>query len=276
VRKKKKTNYTFMDEDKTGEGAFRRPNYTVSQVTFNGDEGRFYYRAKDAVKGEDGKFPKTAITEKGQPLSVVYLKIRRVLSHFKKGGDGYTTNEHTSKKDRVILYGKNEVGIAEELREKYPELRTQQIVYCYLPLKKEIVRLTLKGSSLGSDETAKGILKFYDYFRVFNDDEHSYEFATRLTPVAEQGPKGTYYAIGFTKGDKLNETNLETVKGMIDEVHDRTKAVDTYLQAKMEEARPTLYAPAQQTKVLPQVGPDDGLDTIEYPDDDINPNDIPF
>lgn len=277
-----------MQNDKTGEGIYRKAaSYSVAQVSINGNKGVFYYRDKNAEKDEKtGKYPKipltsSAVIEEGkapEALEVVFLKIRRVISVFKKGGEGFSTNEHNNKNEMVMLFGKGEIGIASELREKYPELRTQQIVYCYLPLKKEIVRVVIKGSSLGSEETAKGVLKFYDYLGSFGKDEHSHEFITRLQPIAEEGPESTYYAISFERGRALNEEEKVKVNAMIDEVYDATTAIDESFKEKINARLKNPAAESEVSEANRAVNDAkyEDLETIEYPEEDINPEDIPF
>jgi hypothetical protein len=222
-----------MQEDfsaKTGEGIYRRAALSLDKVTFNGNEGFFSEQEKDAKRDEQtGKYPKKTITQAGEPLEVVFLKIRRVLSAYSKKAT-MRTNEHNHKADLVTLYkpdGKKEYGLATEIRDNNPTLKTQQIVYCWIPKEDKVVRVTIKGSSLGSDFKHKEkVLKFYDYLQSFGTNEHSHEFVTKITPVKEEGPQGDYFSISFVKGAKLDEEELVKVKDMINDLHERILAID--------------------------------------------------
>ena len=262
-----------MADNKTGEDQYRRTKFNVDEITFNGNKGIFYKRDAEAKKDEKtGKYPKTAITKEGEPLEVVFLKIRRVLNYYNPKG-GMRTNEHNSKADKVVLYTPNgkEYGTAAEIRTKYPQLRTQQAVYCYLPATQEVARVVIKGSSLGSEyKHPEGVRKFYDYFDAFKSDESTKEFLTILKPVTEPGPQGDYHAITFVKGDKLTPEVQEVVNAHVDAVDGKIKAVDAKLQAGFGKDTPS--APVETED-------EDGEEKESYPTaetEDINPDDIPF
>ena len=276
-----------MNEDismKTGEGLYRRASFSLDRITFNGNEGYFLEQEKDAQRSEaTGKFPKKQITKAGEPLEVVFLKIRRTLSSYSKK-EKMGTNEHNHKGDFVTLYhpAGNEMGYASDLREKYPQLRTQQVVYCYLPKENRTVRLNIKGASLGSDfKHPKGVHKFYDYFQCFKANEHSHEYITLLKPVAEEGPQGTYYAISFERGAKLDEEQLSTVRKLIEEVHDKITEVDARFQANVPQKKePGKKVNMDEIPIIeegqqfPKV--DWGEDEEEAETKEIDPKDIPF
>ncbi len=152
----------------TGESNFKRAE-RYSEITFNGNKGEFFYRNKDAERDEQTKkFPKESL---GNEIAVVFLKVRRVLqAKYKPDTPTLRTSEHNVKGDIVVLYeGKERRGVvvADGDLAKEKGLYTNQIVYCYFPEKKEVVKVVLKGSSLGSKKTAKGVMKFYDYMQSF-------------------------------------------------------------------------------------------------------------
>lgn len=259
----------------TGENNFKRAN-RYSEVTFNGSKGEFYFRDKDAERDVNtNKYPKTNL---GTELAVIFLKVRRVLqAKYNPREPSLRTSEHNVKGDAVWLYkGKDKAGtaVADKTLAMESKLYTNQIVYCYLPEKKEVVRLILKGASLGSDKTAKGVLKFYDYMQSFKGGEHMRDYVTNLVPVTEKGPQGDYYAVDFQRGLELTLERKETVVGLIKEVHDaiikndeRTKATPTDTVAPF----PDDSDDEDDVGGYRAVGTD-----IKYPDEDINPEDIPF
>ena len=258
----------------TGESNFKRSN-RYSEVTFNGSKGEFYFRDKDAEKDEKGKYPKEAL---GESVSVVFMKLRRVLqAKYKPNTPSLRTSEHNVKGDTVVLFeGKEKVGtfFADSDLSKSRGLYTNQIVYCYFPLKKEVVRLILKGASLGSDKTAKGVMKFYDYMQSFKEDDHLHNFITNLIPVGEDGPQGTYYAIDFQRGEKLDDEKQTKVISLIKEVHGAITENDARLNAGTASTQPSYELPDIQAD---DMGDDEDDEGRKYPEEEpIRAEDIPF
>lgn len=186
------------------------PKLVLNQIRFNGKKGVYVY---EDVKGgliEDSSTGKKSYAKKnlGNDIDVVFLKIRRRLYQFRKDEKPRVTNEHNHSGARVVLFGdKIENGIASELREKYPQLRTQQIVYGLY--QGELIRLVVKGASLGSKAKAKGVDDFYTYLAKYKGEDHFYENTTNLTVGEEAGELGEYYVMNFAKGRKLTETEIE-------------------------------------------------------------------
>lgn len=71
-----------------------------------------------------------------------------------------STNEHNHKGERLILWTPHgtEYGTSDALRQRYPNLRTHQIMYALY--NGDLVRFTVKGSSLGSKTTANEVMDF--------------------------------------------------------------------------------------------------------------------
>lgn len=247
----------------TGEKGYKKaPEYRLNELRLNGNEGKFYIKMMTEEKGTDGKYRKVPID--ASEVQVIFLKHRRVLAQYKKNEPSLQTNEHNHKDDYVMLFGVNEKGRASDLREKYPALRTQQIVYAFVPSLNEIVKVVIKGASLGSDSKDKNVLGYYEYLGKFGKDEHSWQYFTVLKPVQESSSMASYYAIEFVRGEKLEEERIEKVAGMIEEVHGHIVEMDSYYKQKT----------AQQIVVDNVDVPP--ADELEYPTDDINPEDIPF
>jgi len=271
----------------------KRPEYRLNEISFNGQTGKFIKRCvlEEKIKDEKGKeIYKTE--ELGSELEVIMLKHRRKLSQFKKGEAGLNTIEHNHKDDITILFGIDKAGIkgiASELREKYPGLKTNQIIYCFIPSLKEIVRLVVKGSSLGSESKPEGVLSYYDYLNTFKDDQHSWQYKTLLKQSAESSSLGAYYAIQFIKGDKLTDEQIEKTAKMIEEVHNKILTIDQYYASKMPN-RSESQVTTEKERVI-QYGEDakkwekdhegqgnnqNQVEGVDYPEEEINPEDIPF
>lgn len=266
----------------TGEAGYKKaPILSLNQIALNGKDGTFIKKLMLEGKGEDGKYQKQDL---GNNIEVVFLKHRRRLFKYNATTRSLETNEHNTKADHVILYGTNEKGTAEAIREAHPELRTQQIVYAILVATGEVVRILVKGASLGSEKTAEGVMKYYDYLGSFGD-EHSYQYKTIIKPIKEDGNMGSYYCMSFIRGEKLTEQQLEKVATAIKETHASIVKMDEYYRSKnpieatteIDAARGV--APAGQTaadKRMDAIVNNTEVDTIEYPDDEINLEDIPF
>jgi hypothetical protein len=278
----------------TGESGFKKvEGMKLNKVALNGRDGKFIKTLLLSDKVKDGDKESFQREDLGTELEVVFLKHnRRYLSEFDpKGINGKQTSEHNNKNDYVTLFiGKTrEQGIAAELREKYDKLKTVQVVYAYIPSLKETVRLEIKGASLQSKSTAKGVLKYYDYLSSFGKEEHSWQYITKMTLVKEAGPAGNYYATSFIKGTKLTDEQIAKMASLIKEIHSVTQAQDEYSLSKIPK---DILKSAEQIEKERQIQfrkdviehnakVDSGAikvkeDVIEYPEEEINPEDIPF
>lgn len=269
-------------EEMSGEtNAGTSPKLVLNEIRINGNEGKFLF--KDVLGGrkpstkKDGK-ERYEEKEIGDSIELVFLKIRRKMSQYKKGGNSLNTNEHNHKGDFVTLFGAEggvKRGVASDLREIHQGLRTVQVVYVLY--KGELVRLIVKGSSLGSDAKPEDRMDFYTYISSFKKDgreDHFYNYTTKLVATVEEGEQGTYYSMTFSEGDKLNEKDMVDVEEKMTIAFKYAEALDTYVLSKKEETKKG------------------EVDTIEYDNtdnepegktgeagknaEDINPDDIPF
>lgn len=248
----------------SGESASRRPKATVfDEIKIDGAGGKFVKTMFTKPKDKMGKFETEEIGEKAQ---VVFLKIRRKLIEFQKDrGLVRSTSEHNVGTDTVMMWGDDsQKGVANDLRTKFPMLRTQQLIYCIDVNTKQTVKLQAKGASLGSEQKTEGVLKFYEYLQSFGKEEHFYEYITELNPIKEKSALGQYYAITFSRGTKLTEAQMEKVGDAIEMIYEDTKAQDEY------------YGSQQVAAIKKDQATAPDIETIEYPADDINAEDIPF
>lgn len=260
----------------SGESGAKAPELKLNEIRFHGTKGKFLYidvLGGKTEEGKDGKKKYKTTEIPGSKIEVVFLKVRRKLSQFRKGKKSLNTNEHNHKDQRVVLFGgdKPESGIASDLREKYQGLRTQQVIYCLY--EGELVRLTLRGASLGSETKDKKEFDFYSYISSFKSDgkeEHFYDFVTILSPLEEEGPQGTYYCVGYKRGEELSKEMQDKAGDEMYRAFDYCKKVDDYYATQFKaRSAPKKEAGEDQS------GEDDG-EGIDYPKDEINPEDIPF
>ena len=169
------------------------------EIRFNGEEGKF---VKNYKNGEDW-----TTEEYGKELKAVVLRIRRKLSDFK---NKISSVEHQTPNDTIYLFGVKETGNARELRTKYQGLKTQQLLYS-LNENDELIKVNVRGSSLGSENKPKDSIPLYEYLGSFEGNDHIWMYETKMIPKEEKGKLGTYYAIHFERGEKLNEERMQIV-----------------------------------------------------------------
>lgn len=248
---------------RTGEKNLKKaPELRLDSLRMNGAKGEFILTELTKDKDANGQYPKVSMP--GGDLQIVMLKHRRVLSQFVKNGTPLRTNEHTHKDDYVMLFGPNKKGIASDFRQQYQGLRTRQIIYCYIPSLKRIVRLEVKGASLGSQVESKEVMKYYDYLGSFGKGESSAEYFTVISLVEEEGDLGKYFVMKFSRGERLDDEQFGKVAEMIREIADHCDAVDEY------------YAKKNARDIVDEeMPPKEGVIEVSG-DEDINPDDIPF
>lgn len=275
---------------KTGQDNFKRsPQYKLDELHVQGGDSKSkkwpieigHFKLKN-TSGEPEEKEGYAQKDLGTEIEVVFLKIRRKLSkYWKAPKTSWNTNEHDRGSDVVSLYGTDggeKIGVADELRQQYPEIRTQQIIYCFVPSLKKVVRLIVKGSGLGSDSKAEGVMGFYDYLSSFNkDNQHVHEYLTVLKAI----PESDYYTTQFIRGAKLSDEQIGKINGLVDVVHDKVTEIKKYYDEKHAKF---MNKPAESSvKAIPTIQMDADVDTgnvdpnaIQYPDEEINIEDIPF
>lgn len=248
----------------SGESAFRKPKALIlDEIKINGKAGHF---SKVLFTKEKKKDEKTEVQDLGKQIKVVFLKIRRKLSEpYNPKKESRITSEHNGVNDMVMMFGPDsKKGVASDLRKEFDGLKTIQIVYCIDLATGNTVRLAVRGASLGSDNKAKDTTSFYDYLTSFkkSEDEHFYEYETVLTAITESGQLGAYYCMDFKRGDRLSDEMMESVAVQMEKVHKNIEENDNF------------YSTKNVVDIKKAVQNDE--DTIPYPTEDINEEDIPF
>lgn len=246
------------------------PRLQLNEIGLNGNTGEFVFRdVKGGLQEIEGR-KRYAQKTLGNEVEVVFLKVRRKLMAHQKDARPLATNEHQSKTDYVRLFGLQtgaESNTAEALREKYQQLKTIQIVYALY--EGELVRVFVKGASLGSNNKASENLDFYTYLSSFKKDgreDHMYECKTKLYSVKESGDMGqNYYCMSYKEGEKLGEADMVKVRENMKIAFDFSQEVDAY------------YGNKSVTFTKPVQDKTDEAGGYEYPDEEgLNPEDIPF
>lgn len=262
----------------SGENKGNTPKLVLNKVKLNGKDGIFKKTLLTKPKNDKDRYD---IEDLGDNINVIFLKIRRYLVKETNDGVMLQSSEHNSPDNMITLYNKeaqDTSGKATDLREKFPELRTIQVIYALLLTNNgaELIRLIAKGSSLGSKNKPEDSIPFYDYLTSFNrtgeNPEHSFEYITKIISKSEKGPVGDYFAMSFEKGEKLSDDKMEKVSSEMAKVFEFTEEYDEYIKEKVGVPE------IKKTETVTDIKKDD-IDTIEYPtaeDENINPEDIPF
>lgn len=281
--------------DAAGETHWRRvAPFELNEVSLNGSgevseiaPGKFerkggFFRKRILV-GRRNRNEKPEEIDLGKTVRIVFLRKRRRLVE-RGGTDGKilrATNEHDIPSDVVTLYDslteKSESGVAKDLRIKYGALRTVEIIYALLITdanQPELVRIPVRGASLGSEAKAETTTDLYRYIGSFAGSDHIWQSYTVLYPVLEQG-KQSYFAIDFKRGDRIDdETIAKVVAPALRKVRDNCAAVDRARQERIVASATVVPAEPQGER---EEAPQEGIAGTEgYSEVDINPEDIPF
>ncbi len=245
------------------------PQLKLNQIRINGQTGEFLYKDILNPKEVDGKntFEEHSI---GKEVSVVLLKIRRKLVQFRTGEKPIMSQEHNSRYDKITLFGDTiMVDDNDVIREKFPKIKTQQIVYGVY--ENELVRISIQGASLGSSAKSPDVFDFYSYISSFKSngkDEHFYEYHTVLKSMQEIGKLGPYCCMDYKMGDKLNEEEMKVVEEKMTIAYDFCTKMDSYYKEKQKSFLPN-------KDIEPTTSLNDEIKSTES-DNAINVEDIPF
>jgi len=250
-------------KDMMGLGNGGNAHLKLNEVSLNGDTGKFSMIDLIGGKQEDGKY-KTE--ELGDIVKGVILKMRWRYFKLTPDGDGYkvtSSSEYDNKhEDEVVVFGKDDKGLAKEMKEKY-ELGTQRVLYTYLPDHKQVVRLNVKSSALDGSDNPNGEKGLFEYQNEIEELlELPIDFVTEFGKVKRDGRKegDYYYAMTFKKARELSETEREKCVAQLTDIHDKTKSVKVV--ATEQQLDQVVEAPEESK--------------VDYPENTIDPDSIPF
>lgn len=284
TKKSEEANVEKMEEMSEENEVKQAPKFTLPSVKLNGKEGIFYRTVieDDKLKvGEDGR----AILENlGKDVSGVVLKVRKTYFQDSPEYQLYTNEVGNSKNAQVNVFEKREnakggfnttfvfQGNPGQVKQRFPELSMIQIIYFLLEDTNEIVRLKVKGMSLG---------QLFDYWKEFDPEEHLFEFVSLLGSKKDKNKYGTFFVNTFKKGKRVSD--LKTVQIAMEEVHTNLKAIEEFYKGREVEAEREI--PIMEEKEEKVIDSEEALEeslkkdkTLKEKDaeDDINPKDIPL
>ncbi len=191
----------------------------ATEVRLNGDEGVF---EKTTKKGEEYVKEKLAV----KTLRLIFLRKRRRLTEYGENGLVDISTEHGKPTDTIYLFKSKQRGVAKDIREKNPGLRTQEMYYSLLG--GELVKVLIKGASLGSTKKSPDSVPLYDYLKSFHSDEEPWMYETEIAPMKEGKGTRTYYAMNFVRGKELTEKQLEPVLSEMQRLNENFREMDGY------------------------------------------------
>lgn len=213
------------------------PKYPLASLKMNGNTGKFY---KTVL--EDGEMVlnaenKAQLDEVDNPTGVI-LKPRKSFA-FDEAESQLFTSEGGNKSDSIFsVFQKSPTqkgfstnlifqGTPAQVKEKFPGIKMTQILYFLLDQTGEIVRLKVKGMSLG---------QIFDYWKEFpGANDHLFQYKTILKSKKDKNKYGTFYVNTFTKGEQI--TDLSEVRVAIDEVKERVGEIEAFYAERDKEAK---------------------------------------
>jgi hypothetical protein len=212
------------------------PKYTLPSVKMNGKTGSFYRTViedGELKKGEDGK---AVLDDMGKEVKGVILKVRKTYFADEAEGQMYSNEIGSGKNEKVSIFHKSEntkggyttacvfTGLASQVKERFPELSMIQIIYFLLSDTNEIVRLKVKGMSLG---------QLFSYWKEFEADDHTFEYETILGAKADKNKFGSFFVNTFKKGNKVE--NLKDVEIAMKEVYENVNKIEEFYKESLSE-----------------------------------------
>ena len=231
------------------------------------------------LDGKKGGFTKIIITDKGKEEVGLGESFKGLMLKFRRSYMAWTdetsmfTNEHNSGKDMVTLMEASETkkgrqvkmidtGLPNNLRQKYQNLKMVQQIY--MLVEGEVVKLQVKG---------KGLSHLFDYQKEFMGSEHSFQYVTEVSQSEEESKLGSYYAITFIKGEKVED--MGEIANKIKEVAGEIAAIDDYYK-NYNPVKPEDELPEEGVQDSPQELPIINDEEIPIKEDELNIKDIPF
>jgi hypothetical protein len=232
-----------LSDDKSTKSA---PKFPLPSMRINGKTGGFFCTVLDKdgslkINESDGK----SLLQKVENPSGVILRVRKAYQHI--GGDYqlFSTEGANTPKAKFTIFEKREgakgdviqaifSGTPTEIKAKFPEIKMVQIVYFLLKDSGELVRLKIKGMSLGN---------VFDYFKEFENNEHSFEYYTILGEKKGKNKFGSFITATFTRGEKVEDFTL--VKENMKLIADKISEIETY-QAEREQEAVDMYSSSKE------------------------------
>lgn len=231
------------------------PKYEVPILKMDGNTGTFEVR-EDGEKATLAKAP-----------TIVVLKVRNALAK-DINGESYFTSEYESPNDQVSLFKSvagSTVHVADgtvtEMRASHTFLKMKAVLYVLYD--KRVHKLEVKGGSIGN---------WFDYLTKLKDqDVHCFEVMTTLGTEEKlnESVHKKYFAITFEDKEFPAKADLTAVENAQVEVVEALKKIDDYRNSRTNGAQSSQSLEGFVAEAEAAKG-------VAYPDEEIDPEDIPF
>lgn len=203
------------------------PRFSLASLKINGKEGGYYKTVLlengDLKLDDDGK----SLLEEIKNPSGIILRPRKSFQFIGADRQLFTNEGGNTPNSLFSVFEKKETkkgfsvqmifkGTPAQLKEKFPQMKMVQIIYFLLDKPNELVKLKVKGMSLG---------KLFDYWKEFGSNEHLFQFRTILGEEKQKNQFGKFVVSTFKKGEAIKDLapikeNLELIKTKIEQIEE--------------------------------------------------------
>lgn len=210
------------------------PKFSLASLKINGKQGGYYktvLEGGELATGDDGK---AYLEEVKNPVGII-LRPRKSFNFI--GGDYqlFTSEGGNTPKSVFSVFRKGETkkgfsiqmvgqGTPEQIKAKFPELKMTQVIYFLMDGSGELVRLKVKGMSLGN---------IFDYWKEFGANEHLFQYKTILGQEKDKNQFGAFIKSTFKKGEKV--TDFTQVKKALELINVNIEAIEAYYKERDAE-----------------------------------------
>ena len=260
------------------------PTFKLASLKLNGKEGNFFKTIIENGEMKLNEDNRAMLEDMGAKIKGVILRARVQFAANETDMEIYTSEGDKGGKFNVFVKTEKEkggfmtqyafTGNADQIKARYPELKYIQILYFLLEDTNEIVRLKVKGMSLGN---------LFDYFKEFSRNEHIWQYVSEFGFAHSKNKFGKFFVSTIKRGKKVED--FSEVQTAIREVNDKLQDIEDYYQEKDEQRMmngevPIEEAPAQQNDAQTGEEAPKGVDDGELPKapatDEIDVKGIPF
>lgn len=210
------------------------PKFALASLKVNGKEGGYFKTVLENGELAVGENGKTVLEQIKNPVGII---IRPRKSFNFVGGDYqlFTNEGGNTAKSVFSVFEKKETkkgfsiqmigqGTPAEIKAKFPELKMTQIIYFLMNDTDELVRLKVKGMSLG---------KIFDYWKEFGPNEHLFQYETILGEEKGKNQFGKFIMSTFKKGVKIKD--FTEVKKAMELVSSKIEEIEAYYKERDAE-----------------------------------------
>lgn len=267
--------------NKIGQGNQERVEPLIlNEIRLNGETGNLTLvdllggkKDKEGNPDEKGKFIERGVKA---PIRGVIIKMRWKMQKWDNKLEKYiTTSEFDNKNtDEVVVFGSKERGLAVDIKAKY-DLPSIRVLYVYSPVQKQTFRIPVKASALTGDKNPNGEKGLFDYESELTKKNLDICFVYTKFDIVhrekniEKKIKQSHYTYSFSEDGAVPIEEHGTILEQVNSTWEKTTG----------QAKNFAKTYAEAGKSEPDYNEEDyhtPANDIQYPTQEIDPNDIPF